>query len=386
MADELSTTATSARVDEATVRLRDTLLSSLTILPVSFRFMQDNRVLFDGQSMILAEGVLKDLYGTAPQYLNPRGIQTGGHGVDIEALLSAATSTTAIEAAAADLLQVLTVLEEAYAKSERNFFVGDIAMSDERFVSYNEFRTNLRTVSTSVRAAQTNLATIQDGSVLAAVGRSEAITRAEATLDVSTALIANAENSVGTSESLAQAEAQLVAAQIDLGISRSPFAGVVSAVLVELGQYVQPGTPLFTIVGEGAREIKLSVPLALLPLVQTGTPYLVQGKVVGSVDRVAAQATGGNALVVISLTEPFPVGVTLSGALNLSMATSSPIALRQVLPEEIRFTATGPFIETVDNETIAVSILADNGTVYLISTERPVSATLRKHLSTSFSR
>jgi membrane fusion protein, multidrug efflux system len=71
---------------------------------------------------------------------------------------------------------------------------------------------------------------------------------------------------------LAQVDQEIRAAKITRGYTRiaAPFAGVVTAKSVELGNLAAPGAPLLTIEREGAYRLEASVDESKLPFVKTG--------------------------------------------------------------------------------------------------------------------
>jgi RND family efflux transporter MFP subunit len=73
---------------------------------------------------------------------------------------------------------------------------------------------------------------------------------------------------------LAQARAQLAQAQEQLGNTRvtAPFAGVVSEKPFSMGDVVQPGTALYTIVDPSSLELEASVPTEQLGMLHIGAP------------------------------------------------------------------------------------------------------------------
>ncbi|MCY1030446.1 efflux RND transporter periplasmic adaptor subunit [Corallococcus sp. BB11-1] len=84
---------------------------------------------------------------------------------------------------------------------------------------------------------------------------------------------------------LAEAQARLKLAQDQLGRTKvtAPFTGVVSERQVHMGDIVQPGAPLFTVVDPATLRLEASVPAAQLGQVRVGTP--VDFRVTGYDDR-----------------------------------------------------------------------------------------------------
>jgi hypothetical protein len=134
---------------------------------------------------------------------------------------------------------------------------------------------------------------------------------------------------------------------------------VVGKVLVDVGQYVQPGNPLLTLTGTGGRELEVSVPNNLLAGLAIGQSFLIDGKMVGSIDRIAGVGEGGSVKVVIALTSDtnWLVGSSVIGYLEANTGE-----LVYALPRShIFFDSNGPYITYEDDESVPVEILYDAG-------------------------
>ncbi len=81
-------------------------------------------------------------------------------------------------------------------------------------------------------------------------------------------------NMIGAEAGVAQAKAQLSSAQKQLSyaVVRAPFSGVVSEKNVSLGDVIQPGSPLFTVVEPSTLELQGTVPANSLNVIHTGLP------------------------------------------------------------------------------------------------------------------
>ena len=81
-------------------------------------------------------------------------------------------------------------------------------------------------------------------------------------------------NKISSEAGVAQAQAQLSGAQKQLSYSvvHAPFSGVISEKSVSLGDVVQPGTALFTVVEPSTLELQAMVPANALNVVHVGLP------------------------------------------------------------------------------------------------------------------
>jgi RND family efflux transporter MFP subunit len=68
---------------------------------------------------------------------------------------------------------------------------------------------------------------------------------------------------------------QAIAAQ-SFNIVTAPYAGVVGATLVELGEMAQPGRPLVTVFDPGELRVSATLPQAALPKVKLGAPIVIE--------------------------------------------------------------------------------------------------------------
>lgn len=106
--------------------------------------------------------------------------------------------------------------------------------------------------------------------------------------------------------SVALAEARRARAEAEL---RAPFAGVVTAVLLEPQEYAQPGLPVVAIASRDALELHAEVPEALLAALPPGQAVevvlpLAGRRLAGRVERLGLAAAGGRLFPVIVALEP----------------------------------------------------------------------------------
>jgi RND family efflux transporter MFP subunit len=144
---------------------------------------------------------------------------------------------------------------------------------------------------------------LDDGAMRAAVAAAEAgVKAAEADLARTKALL---EKGAATPRELEQvtaaasgAQAQLTAAKDNLSYAalRAPFAGRVAARRVNLGDVVNPGTPLIEIEGEGGLELRATVESAVAATLRPGATVkaVVDGQAAPVDATVTAVAPSGD--------------------------------------------------------------------------------------------
>jgi len=133
---------------------------------------------------------------------------------------------------------------------------------------------------------------------------------------------------------LADAESRLSAArqQVERAAIRAPFAGVVSARPISLGDVVQPGALLVTVVDPASMRLEAAVPLAALSTIRTGTriDFTVPGYpdrvFIGTVDRVNPTVDPATRQVRIGARIPNTGGALVAGLFaegRVAIATST---------------------------------------------------------------
>lgn len=133
-------------------------------------------------------------------------------------------------------------------------------------------RLDVRTQAFSAREAQANVASARAQRKLA----EEECKRAQSLLDKGAITRSEYDRQMTQCTSAlqqvaaAEARAAMTAKSIADGIVRAPFAGVISDKNVNLGDWVAPGRPLFTLVDDDPLKIEISVPEAEVRSVKEG--------------------------------------------------------------------------------------------------------------------
>ena len=151
-----------------------------------------------------------------------------------------------------------------------------------------------------------------------------------------------AEKKAATAEELEQAEAasQAAAAAVERAAARrgearrqagetaltAPWAGTVTEVWAEPGEYLSKGAPVVALSGDGEMEVEIRVPESLLPDLDAGQAVAVVlpfggGRVAGTVTSVGRAAAGAGRL--------FPVRVALPARGDLVPGTTAEVLVER---------------------------------------------------------
>lgn len=119
---------------------------------------------------------------------------------------------------------------------------------------------------------------------------------------------------------LANARVRLSMAQLDMANTqvRAPFAGVLDERKVELGDYVQPGQPLLTVVDIAQLKVTAQVPQQDVSRLKIGQPVQVERldgtRLQGKVHYIAAAAEEGSRSFRVEVSVDNPEQLRLAGA------------------------------------------------------------------------
>jgi HlyD family secretion protein len=209
-------------------------------------------------------------------------------------------------------------------------------------------KVDLDTANTRVDVAQARISQIE-----ATIAQAESsIRNAEAAVGEATASVEQAEAGV----SQAEASARQVAANLDYGVVRAPFAGVITKKQVEIGAIAGVSQPLVTLESRDRLRFSVAVPESLIDRVQLGQSMTVQidalkRQISGTVSQIipAADPQSRNFTVKVAL---LPTANLISGMFGrLQLDTDDRTAL--VIPKETlveRLGVSGVF-KVVDGKT-----------------------------------
>ncbi len=370
-AEELATLRTlhnDTRLTESVETLAAAVTANAGVALGAMDYITENRSLFTADGLRQYNETLRLTFGTVPNYFRGGVLYAGSVDVSLKEVLQTIredTAVTAVEAqnAASITLQVLEALNQVMETAEADVF--------ERNALTPEAKAAYLTQKNAVTATAANVVNVRqaaqqaiDGVLEDAVAQNLSVTvsaiDSEAAATQATFAVAVANAAAAT----AAAEVAVAEAVRSLGAVAAPFAGVVERVLVEEGEYVQPGTPLVRVAGNGLRELTVTVPTASSKGLAVGQTFTVDGAVVGTVDRFSPSVVGHGRTVVITLTaSSVAVGETLRGEILIDTATDVYAVPRAYL----HFTSEGPGLLYKDGTTTAVTILQDAGTTLYVS-------------------
>ncbi len=126
---------------------------------------------------------------------------------------------------------------------------------------------------------------------------------------------------IGAQAQLADARARLANArkQLDKTVLRAPFSGVVSARMVNAGDFVAPGNPAYTIINPSTMRLEASVPAEALSAIRQGAPveFSVNGyatrRFIGRISSINPVADPSTRQVRVIVTIPNQGGTLVSG-------------------------------------------------------------------------
>jgi hypothetical protein len=150
---------------------------------------------------------------------------------------------------------------------------------------------------------------------------------------------------------------------------------VIKDVFVDYGEYLMPGSPILTIVGNTAQEIKVTVPKTILPMLHVGDAFVSNEVIVGHVDRFAPVLSAGKVEVFISLENgEYTNGDTLKGSIEITLEDLENVVY--VPRDYLHFDNSGVFVLTEEKEPIQVQIVYDGGKFVLVKSENITSKKL----------
>jgi multidrug resistance efflux pump len=381
----LRSVAGDSRIEAGTEGLVTVLESGVLTLIESINYVQRNRPLFSAEGMRLYDQVTTELYGQVPNHFRGGVLRPQAPSEEIIALVEEVKNNPDVTVSE---LQILTTVIEKQLEALANIFAtGEDEVFDRRSVygtdevqgEYLARRSALLGAQQTLQSTTARLTAIVDGVLEDAAIQDvntqvTAFDREIAELQASFTAAIEAQ-----ADAVAAAAQGVVFAQRSLGRPTAPFAGVVSRVHVDVGEYVMPGTPLLTLVGLGARELVVTVPAYLLTDVEVGQEFVVGEKTVGYVSRFSTVAEGGSGEVVITLTttEPIMAGSSLTGQLRVSAKAG----IYQVPRTYVHFDADGPYIRYENGNRSAVVVTYDSGRDLFIQVAEVEDSPLQPALS-----
>jgi multidrug efflux pump subunit AcrA (membrane-fusion protein) len=382
----LRTAADDARVRESAVALETQLQSSVLVATEAIDFANNHRSLFSAEGLEMYDTVTANIYGHLPSYFRGGIAKPVRNTTDLKAMIEELQAAEHVDPIVvqdiASLLSAeLEVLSALYETGEHDVYDRDRNTAAATVEEYVATRSSLLTTKESLNGVAAEFATTLDAVAVNATARPNDVLVTRLDEEIAVAQADYAQRIAAQSVIVERAREAVAAASVSLGRPTAPFAGTISEVHVDEGQYVVAGAPLVTLVGVGARELVVTVPVALAGGLELGQELIVDGEVFGRVDRLVPVAEGGGLTAVVLLTgDSSPlVGTTLRGELLLSTDANTFVVPRSY----VHFDATGPFVTYVSGEISRIDVVYDAGAELYVATPNPLQAALVPSVSIS---
>lgn len=369
----ITTEAVKTQLQAETGSVRTAIESSLTTMLDTLSFVHENPELFSDSRRKQFSEIVNDLYGSIPNHFSS-GINYGEditttdtrevleqmRDFDIDSLSVIDTENLGVI-----VMGQLRALVTLYTTAEEDVLDRDkIVQGGGEYTTYFTNRANILGSLSALEIAQKTLQSKIDILSQTSVANKQSVSITDIDKTLAERQANFSEGIALAAEKAARAATNLATAEVSLGTVYAPFSGVVSTVFVETGEYIAAGQPLFTLHGNKARELIVSVPVNVGTQLKTGTSFYTDGEISGTVDRFNPVQQGHSIEVFISLSDTsLPVGSSLQG--ELSFDTTDGIFL--VPREYVFFNSDGPYVQTETGERYLLQIVLDNGATLLIS-------------------
>ena len=354
------------RQNDLAKQARRELVAARSVLVQTLDYLGERRFALGADANTIYRSLVVSLYGYTPSHIGSSILNAPRDGVSKPWF----TDTT-YAMSDRELSEVLSHVRDALSVTEQ---FRDLLVDAERYtldrrntntdqVEYALYGTTLSGIHTLERGLgelEGALRSQADAVVLASRELERTNKGAEASVEGSGMRADSAQAVVERARALDGAVQAVYQAELALGDLRAPFRGQITAVHVERGELAQPGSPLVTISGDGAREFSVSLNRDLAPVIVPGLGFTVRGETVGYVDRVVTQDVRGTIEVFVVVTDPAlaTVGAVITGTIEVDI----PETLGVVAPRSaLRFDSMGSHVRMQNGDTVRVSIRFDAG-------------------------
>ncbi len=203
--------------------------------------------------------------------------------------------------------------------------------------------------------------------------RAEQLAAAKAATGEELERTAAAASALEAAEEAAGARLKEAQRRLDETRLKAPFAGTVTDVHFEPGEYARAGTPVVTLSGDGEVEVEIEVPEAVIPHIAAGgsvdlrLPVMGDGAVAGSVKSVGRSAAGPGRLFPVVATFPadaeVPAGATAELVLRLTSDQALALPIEAVVNPGGRRPSVFRVTGTAGNEPRVEKIAVEVGTL-----------------------
>lgn len=361
--------------------------SSVVNLLDSLHFVNTNRNLFTAKSIEEYEQVTTDLYGSIPKYF--QGAITNPDKPSEYLLKILNTFSNASTTSALDIINLTTLIEtqiksliSVYEGAETDVFNRTkIKSTDAEYLEYIENRSTLVSDLSYLIAARSSLQKAVDISISEAASQEVSVVVADIDKKFADSQVLFTSQITKATEAVVSARRRAVAAEVDLGNLRAPFAGQVTARFKNTGEYVSVGEPVLQLIGTSGKELKVTVPAIFASSLEVGQIFETEGLVAGVVERFSSVSEGNTVAVVVNIADSeLLVGDTVIGSIVLESTDSVFYIPRSYL----HFSNNGPQIESAAGKNYPVEIVYDDGEKVYVTGPELSGVSLKPAYSLSF--
>jgi len=361
---------------------RDALVSTLQanylVATEALKFLADTSALGTSEVNELRNEAARELAGVnSARYLGQNVLASGSTDGFLDeldnALAGESNPEDATYLAFAERLRAgLTKVALAYAEAERPAYERTSNLTDDERASYNSYRNAVRAAEGAVVSARSTMVSARTGYDAARAGAQETVlVRSEEQVQ---AEALRADESAVSVATLASMRAELRALDSALGeaVIRAPYSGVVTAVYVDPGAYVQQGTPVVRMQSTSGLEVEAVVPARYVAGLVPGASVVLVDGTHGVLNRVAPQVdehTGGVRIFVVidGAAQDLVAGERVRGELALMSQGVRPV---YAVPHTyVHFDFSGPVVRTADGE-VPVSVVRDTADYIYVTGEK----------------
>lgn len=341
-------------------------------LPTIIQFIDQNPTLLPAGSRQRLQAITNSLYGFVPSYLNiSRVLYSHNQQLGLFERLTASPNNEDVIEIISELEILLREIRGLLVDAERNF-LGDLEETDNRKNQYGKNLSSIEKLVADLHQIKISHQTLLDIQNNSGIERVESLKRLDAEAITRSYIKQINEVVAKTTNDLSEAEVNLVATEIALGIVQAPFSGVITERYVTTGSYVQPGQALFKLVGNEARELIVTVPAEVSNFLRVGDEFIISGAVMGTVSKVSLVQRGQGVTVIVSLSSRLPVGASVVGEFQIALDRDK--TLRNIDRSELLFSIIGPTVLDNSGHRVPIKIISDRGDRLLVKIiEKPTA-------------
>ena len=356
------------RLSEAVGQLESTLDTQVVNIIQAIDFVNQNRTLFSLNDLRKYDEAVLELYGTIPNYFRRTlPLASTGEPADLVGQLAtikalpAGEATPQLQTYATLLQDQINSLLEVYTAAEEDIYKRSNQTTDVEKAEYEANRSALLGTAATLQEALPATQQVIDATLTAAATNEQAVATTEIDKAIAEELAAFAEQIKAQTAVVSKYGQAVVLAEYSLAQATAPFAGVVTEVFADVGEYVTPGTPLIRLTGSGARELEVTMPAAFAEALAVGQPFIVADQVVGHVTTFSPVSVAGSIPVTITIEDPdLSVGSSVVGHVELASVDGLVAVPRAYL----HFDTVSPYLLFASGDQSPFTIAYDEGGMF----------------------